>query len=205
MVDVRELLKLFPASKSALELDQIGFNKLNPSIIKLFHKVVDQNLLILVNEKEIPGILLHIESVLNYTWEQLHTGKWENVDIAWRQLYSYISLIKAQVCLKQPNIELKQRLINSIKSCDMGLIMGEPILDDLLTRIADSLNEALINLSDLKRQCLDESVIKEEVIYPTLDPSKSIQVFHQPSIETFLTEIMNQKPAIFTGNIISLL
>ena len=35
------------------------------------------------------------DEVLNFTWEKLNTGSWKDVNIAWRQVYSYASLIKA--------------------------------------------------------------------------------------------------------------
>lgn len=38
-----------------------------------------------------------------------------------------------------------------------------------------------------------------EVDRPPLDPQRAVDVYHQPDLETFLTEIKNIKPAILTG------
>ncbi|XP_070531878.1 bifunctional peptidase and arginyl-hydroxylase JMJD5-like isoform X2 [Ptychodera flava] len=41
------------------------------------------------------GCLKLTEEILSYTWEKLNTGHWKDVHIAWRQLYSLASLLKA--------------------------------------------------------------------------------------------------------------
>lgn len=143
------------------------------------------------------GLLAAIDSLLNYSWERLHTGKWDDVDISWRYLYSYCSLIKAYLQLKQ-DVETRIRCLESIKTCDLGLIMGAPILNGLLNHIADCLNEVLTKLDEIKKPRV-LNPISETISTVAICQSREILVYDEPSIETFLTEIMNKKPAVITG------
>ncbi len=197
----------FPSRKEELQLENIDVHNLNPSIFQLFSEIVDDSLQVRNSSSsqktDRSNLLLKIESALNYVWEQLHTGQWKDVHPVWRQLYSYISLFKALICLKHEE-ETKSQLVNSIKACDMGLIMGEPILNGLLSQIADMLNERLWEMSKTETLSIqennkeqDEEVGKE--YYPQLDPAKLIETSHTPSIETFLLDIINKKPVVITG------
>nr|SVE94309.1 EOG090X0844 [Simocephalus serrulatus] len=145
------------------------------------------------------SLLLKLEAALNYVWENLHTGKWKDVDPVWRQLYSYISLFKAFIYLQyKENTEV--HLGSAIKACDMGLIMGEPILDGLLSQIANNINDMLWKLSKTKNTCQGKQ--KEEQgkkSYPQLKESNLIKTVHLPSIQTFVLDIMNKKPVVITG------
>lgn len=200
----------FPSSKDELQLGNIDFNRLNMSIAQLFQETVHDYLLLrCINLEKTPEennhykkLLCKLESVLNYVWEQLHTGQWKYVDPTWRQLYSYVSLFKAFVHLKlsDENTPSVSDLTNAIKACDMGLIMGEPILNSLLSNIANSLNERLWNLSKAEFS-LKENVTEGKNMqpWPKLNQSKLVETIHLPSIETFVSEIMNKKPVVITG------
>ncbi len=41
--------------------------------------------------------------------------------------------------------------MSALKACDLGLIMGAPILNGLLCRCADALNDHLVELSAAKK------------------------------------------------------
>lgn len=45
----------------------------------------------------------------------------------------------------------KERALSALKACDLGLIMGAPILNGLLCRCADALNDHLVELSAAKK------------------------------------------------------
>ena len=78
-------------------------------------------------------------------------------------------------------------------------------MDGFLTKIADHLNESLLHLSDAKKSRMEETPSTAEIhgeSKPALSPDKLVETFHQPSIEKFLSEIMNKKPAIFIGRFI---
>jgi hypothetical protein len=82
----------------------------------------------------------------------------------------------------------------------MGLIMGEPILDGLLSSIASNINEKLWESSQTKSTFKETD--KEEVgkeCYPQLNQKNLIETVQLPSIETFLLDTMNKKPVVITG------
>ena len=195
----------FPSTKEELQLEKIDILNLDPSIIHLFSELVDDFLTVrhscLSQKTDQSNLLLKIESALNYVWEQLHTGQWKDVNPTWRKFYSYISLFKTLACLTCHKEDITNQLVNAIKAIDMGLIMGEPILDGLLSHIADNLNQELWKLSTSVSPSFkeDQQEQSEKCIYPVLDESKLIETVHLPSIETFLLDIMNKKPVVITG------
>ena len=74
--------------------------------------------------------LSNCQSVIDICWEKCNTGHWRDVNVIWRETYSYASLFKA-LCLNGVG-----RQIEAMKTCDMGLLLGAPILDNILTRLA---------------------------------------------------------------------
>uniref|UniRef100_T1J4Q5 JmjC domain-containing protein n=1 Tax=Strigamia maritima TaxID=126957 RepID=T1J4Q5_STRMM len=64
------------------------------------------------------------EILIDIAWEKLNTGHWKDVHMKWRNLYAYASLFKE--CLY---------------TCDMGLLLGAPIFDNILGKIANALNK----------------------------------------------------------------
>ena len=74
--------------------------------------------------------LSNCQTVIDICWEKCNTGHWRDVNIIWREAYSYASVFKA-LCLHSKG---KQK--EAMKACDMGLLLGAPILDNILTKIA---------------------------------------------------------------------
>lgn len=74
--------------------------------------------------------MLNAQVILDYSWEKLNTGTWRDVDKEWRRVYSYGCLFKvASLCRDNPSEEMIQQ---AIKTCDMGLLMGAVIMDNIL-------------------------------------------------------------------------
>lgn len=86
-------------------------------------------------DKKLSGCLNNAQCVLDITWEKLNTGYWKDVDIGWRYTYGYASLFKALCLLLDKTKDVK----DVIKACDMGLIMGAPVLKNILSKIAFTL------------------------------------------------------------------
>nr|SVE88708.1 EOG090X0844 [Daphnia sinensis] len=201
-----EVRNLFPRERDDLQLDKIDDTKFNPSIRHLFGEITQMYLKVRNNseaqfaETDCSTLLLKIDSALQYVWETLHTGQWKDVDPEWRKLYSYVSLFKALLCLELDKDE-DSGLVNAIAACDMGLIMGEPILDGLLSNIADSLNEKLWKLSETKRAIQENQKEEEDSneCYPQMNKENFVETVHVPSIEKFLLDIMDKKPVVITG------
>lgn len=74
--------------------------------------------------------LSNCQTVIDICWEKCNTGHWRDVNVIWREAYSYASVFKA-LCLHS-----RGRQTEAMKACDMGLLLGAPILDNILTRIA---------------------------------------------------------------------
>jgi len=77
--------------------------------------------------------------LLDITWEQLYSRHWKDVDITWRHAYTLVSFLKAvcEFALCGDSYSLK----DAIRTCDMGLLMGAPLLDNILARLARKLQQ----------------------------------------------------------------
>ncbi|XP_057717402.1 lysine-specific demethylase 8 isoform X2 [Corythoichthys intestinalis] len=74
--------------------------------------------------------LLNAQIVLDVSWEKLNMGTWRHVDKEWRRVYSYGCLFKVcALCQEEPS---EEDLLQAIRTCDMGLLMGAAIMDDRL-------------------------------------------------------------------------
>ena len=71
--------------------------------------------------------------IIDQTWEELNTGNWKDIDIAWRKIFTLASLVKSMVLCEMNKFEL------AVKACDMGLLMGAPIHNNILGRVASLL------------------------------------------------------------------
>lgn len=74
--------------------------------------------------------LLNAKIVLDFSWEKLNAGTWRHVDKEWRRVYAYGCLFKAAaLCRGAPSAE---ELLQAVRTCDMGLLMGAAIMGDIL-------------------------------------------------------------------------
>lgn len=93
------------------------------------------------------SLSLNAQIVLDYSWEKLNTGTWRDVDKEWRRVYSYGCLFKvAALCCGGPS---EDELRQAIRTCDMGLLMGAAIMDNILQVIVWILQ------SQFKKSCED--------------------------------------------------
>ena len=74
--------------------------------------------------------LSNCQTAIDICWEKCNTGHWRDVNVIWRETYSYASVFKA-LCLHS-----RGKQTEAMKACDMGLLLGAPILDNILTKIA---------------------------------------------------------------------
>lgn len=82
------------------------------------------------------------EAVLDYSWEKLNTGLWQDVDKDWRRVYAYGCLLKAMCLCEAP--EDTTTVAAALRVCDMGLLMGAAIFDDILIKVAAILQAHLL-------------------------------------------------------------
>jgi len=75
--------------------------------------------------------------LLDITWEQLYSQYWKDVHITWRHAYTLISFLQAVSEFAQCGDSYT--LKDVIHTCDMGLLMGAPILNNILAQLARKL------------------------------------------------------------------
>eukprot|EP00064_Thunnus_orientalis_P002480 superscaffoldBa00000184_g2487 len=74
--------------------------------------------------------MLNAQIILDISWEKLNTGTWRHVDKDWRRVYSYGCLFKvAALCREDPS---EERILQAVRTCDMGLLMGAAVMDNIL-------------------------------------------------------------------------
>jgi len=78
--------------------------------------------------------------LLDITWEQLYSGHWKDINITWRHAYTLISFVKAVSEFALCDGDL-YRMKDVIYTCDMGLLMGAPVLNNILARLATNLQQ----------------------------------------------------------------
>ncbi len=85
-------------------------------------------------EKDFDRGLQCAQISLDFIWEKLNMGHWKDIDRRWREAYSVASLLKV-LC----SIGREDPMEEIFKSCDMGLLMGAPILGNILSKVATTL------------------------------------------------------------------
>lgn len=148
------------------------------------------------------GNYIHAASLsqvlLDKTWEELNVGHWKDVDINVRYLYSFASLIKGLSLYGHKDVG------RAIKACDMGLLMGAPICDNILSRIVSKCTKMFpLCLTPGEKNKDNEppcKVIKLCKNMPPLDISKTIKRKCAPSLMQFQLDFMKkEKPVIITN------
>lgn len=83
--------------------------------------------------------MLNAQIILDISWEKLNTGTWRHVDKEWRRVYSYGCLFKvAALCRKDPPGD---EILQAVRTCDMGLLMGAAIMDNIIQVIVQILQD----------------------------------------------------------------
>ncbi|XP_033998119.1 lysine-specific demethylase 8 isoform X1 [Trematomus bernacchii] len=146
--------------------------------------------------------MLTAKIILDFSWEKLNTGTWRHVDKEWRRVYSYGCLFKvAALCRGDPSAE---DVLEALRTCDMGLLMGAAIMEDILQVIVRILQGGVRKstkeedsehpeVKRIKMECPHVPVIREEVAIPRVK---------RPSLESFNTNyLLPLKPLILEGTI----
>jgi len=163
--------------------------------------------------------VLRYQSLATYQhliWERLNTGHWAKVWHGWRELYGLISVARvqalAEICESDYNND--DALISDvIRLCDLGIMLGSPVLDGVLEEIAEYLSEKRNWLrKDLIRNKENKFPSKRKKLSPesTFDLASvtiklpkclnTIPSLDSPSLTTFLTECkIPQKAYVLRG------
>lgn len=106
-----------------------------------------------------PATLLHkLEILMNLVWERLNTGHWAKVIASplgrnthwvwpgWRKLYALLAVARVRAIAQLVLVNGhggRVLLRDVVKLCDLGLLMGVPVLDGLLEQLAQRVTEHL--------------------------------------------------------------
>ncbi|XP_051904969.1 lysine-specific demethylase 8 [Hippocampus zosterae] len=124
-------MSLWPKISAVLPPDEDHFplhfnDKVEASVMEMLRRSRHQ----LYTGAPATGRLLDAQIVLDVSWEKLNTGTWRHVDKEWRRVYSYGCLFKVcALCGAEPS---EDNLLQAMRTCDMGLLMGAAIMDDRL-------------------------------------------------------------------------
>ncbi|KAL7830653.1 hypothetical protein SRHO_G00317800 [Serrasalmus rhombeus] len=140
------------------------------------------------------------QAIVDYAWEKLNTGTWRDVDKEWRRVYSYGCLFKV---VGMCNGDASQAKIQAaISTCDMGLLMGASIMDNVLQRLVAVLkNKVKMQLPSKAEDQPCPKKLKTNVT-PELqiDAAVSVPRVKCPALESFRSDfLVPQKPVILEG------
>ncbi|XP_031462831.1 bifunctional peptidase and arginyl-hydroxylase JMJD5 [Phasianus colchicus] len=134
--------------------------------------------------------------VRDYAWEKLNAGPWRDVGKAWRQVYAYGCLFGAlaEVAARRP-------LAPAVRLCDMGLLMGASVQDDVLARLVRLLQAHLPRAE--RRSAAPGSAKRARTQpppAPAVRPEDAVPCERCPSLERFRERyLIPQKPVVLEG------
>ena len=163
------------------------------------------------------------EVIVDWCWERLHSGHWENVSIEYRKIYSLA------IALKANGLNNEGEFQEALCAVDKGILLGAPVMDDWLHKVAEDLvgkigasvvdvepsktfdksidpvkrRTSKENSSEAKRMRVEGEDIKDTATIVCTDSSLNycpIERVECPSLQNFLNDYMKLvKPVILTG------
>ncbi|XP_077589874.1 lysine-specific demethylase 8 [Stigmatopora nigra] len=127
--------------------------------------------------------LLDAQIVLDFSWEKLNTGTWRHVDKEWRRVYSYGCLFKVcALCRGEPS---EEDLLEALRTCDMGLLMGAAIMEDRLQVLVQILQKEV--RKNVKNEDQGDAKRMKFALaeFPQIRESLTIPRLKCPSLESF--------------------
>lgn len=128
------LRALLPRTKEELKLD-LG-ESVERSVVMLLQQSAD-----LLYGGRRSECLQTSEAILDYSWERLNTGVWQDVHKDWRRVYAFGCLLKVMCLCEAPG---DATVATALRVCDMGLLMGAAIFEDILIKVAAVLQMHLL-------------------------------------------------------------
>ncbi|XP_046524452.1 bifunctional peptidase and arginyl-hydroxylase JMJD5 isoform X3 [Equus quagga] len=190
------LLALLPRTKEELKLDLS--EKVERSVVMLLQEATE-----LFYGGRRSECLQTSEAVLDYSWEKLNTGPWQDVDKDWRRVYAFGCLLKA-ACLCEAS-EDATTVAAALKVCDMGLLMGAAILGDILIKVAAILQTHLLSRKrpaqgPTQEQPSTKKARNEHVSIPDMKSERTVPRLHCPSLQYFRKHfLVPERPVILEG------
>ncbi|CAJ1076066.1 lysine-specific demethylase 8 isoform X2 [Xyrichtys novacula] len=145
--------------------------------------------------------ILNAQIILDFSWEKLNMGTWRDVDKEWRRVYSYGCLFKAAaLCQEDPSAE---EILLAVKTCDMGLLMGAAIMEDILQVIVRILQGEVRKSAKEEKEREYPQVKRskfEPPRVPVIKEEQAVPRIRCPSLESFNTNyLLPLRPVILEG------
>lgn len=83
-----------------------------------------------------------VRDLTDFCWEKLHSGVWNQIDDAWRELYAWCQILQVTLDLILDRFEEKKLLF---KNLDLALVMGGPIYRFRIHSLVRALEESFDN------------------------------------------------------------
>ncbi|XP_069097094.1 bifunctional peptidase and arginyl-hydroxylase JMJD5 [Pleurodeles waltl] len=188
-----DITTALPDSKEGLG---INFSEtVDTSIIFLLREAGDQ-----LYNKDNHKCLQTSQVILDYAWEKLNSGTWKDVDKEWRRVYSYGCLFKALgLCTNESSLR------EAVRACDMGLLMGSSILDNILVRTINIFQKYLAfrkRSTEVENSICTRKKMKSEScpVLPVIRMETAIPHLYCPSLQHFRDNyLLPQNPLILDG------
>ncbi|XP_032957477.1 bifunctional peptidase and arginyl-hydroxylase JMJD5 isoform X3 [Rhinolophus ferrumequinum] len=195
-VPVRDALRaLLPRTKEEMQLDLS--ERMDRSVVTLLKQATD-----LFYGGRVSECLEASEAICDYSWEKLNTGAWQDVDKEWRRVYAFGCLLKVLCLCEAPGDAAT--VPAALKVCDMGLLMGAAILEDILIKVAAILQKHLSGKRPSPAPAQEQHSIKkarkEHASVPDMRSERAVPRLHCPSLQYFREHhLVPERPVILEG------
>ena len=197
-----ELHNIIPSSKDKLGLSIIDKDLLGNACFTMLDIAVNEFF-----SSNWPRCHHLCKVLLDITWEHLNTGHWKDVAISWRYTYTFVSLLKAVSEYALYKIGGSYTLKEAIATCDMGLLMGAPVLDSVLTKVVTQLQRLSTAMTEshssqnigADTKCSTD-ILTQLSDVPSLTPEYTVDVLECPSLQYFMEHhVLAAKPVVIAG------
>lgn len=177
-------------------------DKVDSSVVEMLAQSRQQ----LYSDTTSDRLMLTAQIILDFSWEKLNTGTWRDVDKEWRRVYSFGCLFKVAALCRKGLTE--DDLQQAIRTCDMGLLMGAAILNDVIQTVVKILQHELkrTNKEEDESQQILSKRVKTELPQcphvPVIKGELAIPRVKCPSLESFKSDyLLPRKPVILEQTI----
>ncbi|GBF98434.1 hypothetical protein Rsub_11079 [Raphidocelis subcapitata] len=168
------------------------------------------------------ALALPAQALQDVCWEQLHSGHWSSVDVAWRDAYALSTLLVAAATADGPiggeaaAAAHEARLEAALRQMDLAAMMGGPRFREHVDAAAAAAEAALA--AERERRAAADAPAAAPLLLSQLpappvalppgalaDPLRILPVVEPPSLEAFMLEYMlapgGGRPVVIRGAI----
>uniref|UniRef100_A0A0K2TM02 JmjC domain-containing protein 5 n=1 Tax=Lepeophtheirus salmonis TaxID=72036 RepID=A0A0K2TM02_LEPSM len=186
-----KLLSLLDTSK----IERLLSVSMNDQVANLVRRICLKELATLS-----PHSYKNLRILRDFIWEKLNTGHWKEVSRVWRDLYSVTIVLKIVCILKAWNDEGDIDVLKDVvRLCDMGLLMGTPICDDICSLWASEIHKLISNIPNKRPKISPVNPIHNlsDYLNPIISKIPKVDILN---LETFIEKYKNlEAPVIIKG------